>query len=392
MQIEKKMEELGKAVHDMREENEKRLSEIEKKGYSLSETQSALEKANKTIDLLQDEVKKIHTAMNRPGTLSSGSETQELAEYKAAFRSYIKTGTEGNLKALQTKALSVGSDPDGGYLVLPQMSDEIVKKIFETSPVRQVASVQAISTDALEIIQDLDEADASWVGEVSARAETDTPQLKKIVIPAHEMYAKPKASQKILDDAFLNVEAWLAEKVADKFSRTEASAFVSGDGVNKPRGFLSYAAGTGFEQIEQVVTGDADDVTADGLIAVVTALKAFYKPGAAFMMKRATLGEIRKLKDLEGQYLWQPALSAGNPDLILGYPVYEADDMPAEAANALAVAFGNFRAGYQIVDRFGIRTLRDPYSSKPYVEFYTTKRVGGGVKNFEAIKLLKCSL
>jgi len=209
------------------------------------------------------------------------------------------------------------------------------------------------------------------------------------------MAAKPKASQKLLDDAFVNVEAWLAEKVGEKFARTEATAFVSGDGVNKPRGILTYTAGDGFEMIEQIVSGAAADIsaanTADGLINLVMSLKAPYKAGAAFLMERATVKAVRKLKDTQGQYFWQPSLTAGNPDMIMGFPVYEADDMETIGANALPIAFGNFKVGYQIVDRFGIRTLRDPYSAKPYVEFYTTKRVGGGVKNFEAIKLLKCS-
>lgn len=391
MEMEKKMEAVAKAFEDFKGLNEKRLAEIEKKGFETSETKAALEKANAQIDSLQEEIKKMQTAMNRNGASEKSEENAAMAEYKTAFGKWVRKGVDAGLHDLEKKALSVGSDPDGGYLVLPEMSDEIVKKIFESSPMRQVAAVQQISSDTFEIIQDLDEADAGWVTETAARPETDSPQLKKIVIAVHEMYAKAKASQKILDDAFVNVEAWLGEKYADKFARLEATAFVLGDGVNKPRGILTYAAGTGFEQLEQIDSGAATAITADGLIDLATSLKAAYKPQAAFMMKRVTLGSVRKLKDLQNQYLWQPALSAGNPDMILGYPVYEADDMPAEGADALAVAFGNFQAGYQIVDRFGIRTLRDPYSSKPHVEFYATKRVGGAVKNFEAIKLMKCS-
>ena len=392
MEIEKKMDAVAKAFEDFKSLNEKRLKEIEAKGAESSETKAALEKANSEITKLGDEVKKTQTAMNRNNSSASSEENPAMSEYKAGFNKFLRKGVEAGLSELQTKALSVGSDVDGGYLVLPEMSSEIIKKVYESSPMRQAASVQQISSDVFEIIQDLDEAAAAWVNEVGTRSDTATPVLKKIAIAVHEMYAFPKASQKLLDDAFINVEAWLGEKVADKFARTEATAFISGDGVNKPRGILTYAAGTGFEQIEQIVSGDADDVTADGIISLVTALKAPYKAGAAFMMKRATVGEIRKFKDVtSGQYLWQPALTAGNPDMLLGHPIFEADDMEAEAANSLSVAFGNFKAGYQIVDRFGIRVLRDPFSAKPYVGFYSTKRVGGAVKNFEAIKLLKCS-
>lgn len=395
MELETKMGAVTKAFEDFKSLNDKRLKEIETKGFETAETKASVEKANSEIEKLSAEVKAMQTAMNRSGSASETTENSALAEYKKAYGKFLRKGTEHNLADLQAKALSVGSDVDGGYLVLPEMSSEIVKKVFESSPMRQLASVQSISSDNLEIIEDLDEVDASWVGEVGTRSTTDTAQLKKIIIAVHEMYAKPKASQKVLDDAFINVEAWLAEKIGEKFARTEASAFVAGDGVNKPRGILSYTAGDGFEMIEQIVSGAAADIsaanTADGLINLVMSLKAPYKVGAAFLMERATVKAVRKLKDTQGQYFWQPSLTAGNPDMIMGFPVYEADDMETIGANALPIAFGNFKVGYQIVDRFGIRTLRDPYSAKPYVEFYTTKRVGGGVKNFEAIKLLKCS-
>lgn len=396
MEIEKKVDAVAKAFEDFKVQNQKSIDEMKTKGFELAETKAALEKANAEIDRLSDEVKKVHTALNRGDSPNDGSESAEMAAYKAGFNKFLRKGSDEGLAGLQAKALSVGSDVDGGYLVLPEMSSEIVKKIFESSPVRQLASVQQISSDTLEIIQDLDEAAASWVTEAQTRPATSTPQLKKIVISVHEMSAKPLATQKILDDAMFNPEAWLAEKVSDNFRRTEANAFVVGDGVNKPRGFLSYAAGTGFEQVEQINSGSAATIAdangqADGLINCFMALKADYKSGAAWMMKRATVASVRKLKDGNDMYIWQPALTAGNPDMLFGYPVYEADDFAAEGAGNLVAAFGNFKAGYQIADRFGIRVLRDPFSSKPYIEFYTTKRVGGGVKNFEAIKILKCS-
>jgi len=389
----KQVEMLEKAVADFRELNDKAQAESKKRGEESAEMKAQVEKANAEITKLQDEIKATNAALNR--SVRGEAANQEVsAEQKArrdAFNKYIRKG-DGSLSDMEQKALSVGSDPDGGFLVLPEMSSEIVKKVFESSPVRAVASVQTISSDSFEILQDLDEAGAGWVGETAARSETTTPQFKKIVIAVHEIYAKPRATQKLLDDAFVNIEAWLAEKVSERFGRIEATAFVQGDGVNKPRGFMTYAAGTSFGQIQQVNSGSAAVITADGLINLKYSLKGAYNPGSVFMMKRATVASVRKLKDTTNQYLWQPSLQVGQPDMLLGYPIYEADDMAAEAADALPVAFGNFKQGYQVVDRFGIRTLRDPYSAKPNVEFYTTKRVGGDVKNFEAIKILKCAV
>jgi HK97 family phage major capsid protein len=385
MEIEKKVDAVATAFEEFKKLNDKRLAEIDAKGQASGLTIEAVEKANKHIDELQAEVKKLQTAMSRPGAAGESGMSQEQAERKDAFNKYLRKGIE-------SKALSVGSDPDGGFLVLPEMATEVVKKVFESSPMRQLASVQQISSDSFEMIEDLDEAASGWVNETASRAVTNTPQIKKIVIAVHELYAKPQASQKILDDAMFNVEAWLAGKIAEKFARDEATAFIGGNGVGKPRGILTYAAGTAFEQIEQINSGAAATLTGDGLIDLVAALKAPYKQGAAFMMKRSVVGTIRKLKgSTNDAYLWQPGLQASTPDLLLGFPIYEADDMAALGAGNLPVAFGNFKMGYQIVDRVGIRTLRDPFSSKPYVEFYTTKRVGGDVKNFEAIKLQKCS-
>ena len=391
MDLEKKIEAVSKAFADFKQLNDKASEEAKKlNGEATAETKAAVEKANAEITRLQDEVKAVTAALNRSKVgEGEGKEEAVTKEQKDAFNKFLRKGDD-RMSPEELKALSVGSDPDGGYLVLPQMSSEIVKKVYESSPMRQLADVITISSDIFEIIEDLDEATASWVLETATRSETNTPQVKKLVIPVHELYAKPKATQKILDDAMFNMESWLADKVADKFARTEATAFISGNGVGKPRGILSYASGTtGWNDIEQVNSGTSGAVTADGLMSLVYSLKGAYKPGAAFMMKRATVLAVRKLKDSQNQYLWQPGLQAGQPDLLLGHPIYEADDMEAIAADALAIAFGNFKMGYQIVDRFGIRTLRDPYSSKPYVEFYTTKRVGGGVKNFEAIKLQK---
>jgi HK97 family phage major capsid protein len=268
-------------------------------------------------------------------------------------------------------------------------------KVFETSPMRAYASVQVISTDALEGLFDLNEASSGWVGETDTRTETNTPALGKWRIPTHELYAKPTATQKLLDDAEINMEAWLAGKVAEKFARDEATAFVTGSGINRPRGFLTYASGTTLPgTIERFITGVNGAFAAapnggDVLINALYGLKAQYRANATWFMNRATTTLTRKLKDTDGAYVWSPGIAAGQPATLLGYPVASFEDMPDPATDSLSIAVGDMREAYQIVDRIGIRTLRDPFSSKPYVEFYTTKRVGGDVVNFEAIKLIE---
>jgi HK97 family phage major capsid protein len=387
MEIEKKFEELGKAFEDFKKLNDDRIKK------NTSDLVEKTEKANAEITRLQEEIKAMQTAAARTQHGGSqgdekGQRDEKAAKYKEAFAKWAK----GQINDVELKAMSVDSDEDGGFLVTPEVSSEIVKKVFESSPMRQVASVQSISTDSLEILEDLDEVASGWVTETQARAATNTSKIKKIAIPVHELHASPTITQKLLDDANLNVEAWLQEKVASKFARDEATAFISGDGVGKPKGILTYSAGDGFGLLEQVNSGHASQITADGLISLQAALFEAYQGNASWMMKRATVAEVRKLKDSQNRYLWEPSLVPGTPDMLLGKAIYQAADMEATGANKLAVAYGDFRAGYQIVDRVGIRVLRDPYTAKPYVLFYTTKRVGGAVKNFQAIKIGKCAV
>jgi HK97 family phage major capsid protein len=384
MDLEKKVEELGQAIETFKKSNDEALKQIKEKGAADTVLNSQIEKANEAITALQAEIKAMQTAANRTQSAGASNSNASDLEQKAAFEKYIRKGIE-------SKALSVDSDPDGGYLVRAELAAKVIEKLFETSPIRQVADVISISSDALELYNDSDEAGAEWAGEAATRSTTTTPQLKMIKVPVHEIFAKPKATQKLLDDAAWNMEAWLQKKLSDKFGRTENTAFVSGNGVAKPMGFLSYAAGTSHGQIEQVISGSAATITADGLISLLYSLKAGYQANATFLMQRLTLAAVRKLKDSQNRYLWEPGLNGDGQERILGKKVFMADDMPALAADALSVACGDFKQGYQIVDRIGMRILRDPFSAKPFVEFYTTKRVGGGVVNFEAIKIGKCS-
>ena len=320
--------------------------------------------------------------------------------YKSAFNSFLKKDNR-LLTQDELKALYVGSDPDGGYWVTPDMSGMIARKVFETSEIRQIASVQAISTDRLEGIEDTGEAGAGYAGELSQGSDTTTPQIGKWSIPVHIIDTEPKASQSILDDASVDVEAWLAAKIADKIARFENSEFCAG--ATKIRGLTSYTgasdsgSGVTWGTVGFVGTGTSADfgstvaTTSDKLIDLVGVLKNAYLSNARWLTNRAVITKIRKFKigATTDAYVWQPGLQAGQPEMILGYPVMRAEDMPALAANSYSLAFGDFRQAYQIVDRTGIRVLRDPFTAKPYVKFYTTKRTGGGVVNFEAFKLMK---
>lgn len=382
---------LGGAWEQFKQVNDARLRDIERKGNADGMYEEHLHKIGSALDNYKSRLDRIETAVSRPVLGETGEEYKSNhAEYSKSFRNYLRKGMDAGLEALQTKALSVGSDPDGGYLVTPAMSSKIVKAIFETSPVRQLASVETISTDALELIDDHDQAAAGWTAETAAITETTTPIIAKRNIPTHELYAQPKATQKLVDDSAIDIEAWLSDKIADIFARKENTAFISGNGVGQPRGILTYAAGTSWNQIEQVNSGTSATVTADGLLNVYYKLKDGYTKNASFLMNRTVVNAVRLIKEAAtNQYIWQPGLAAGTPDTLLGIPVYMASDMPAAAANSLSVAVGDFKAAYQIVDRKGINILRDPFTEKPFVKFYATKRVGGDVINFDAIKILK---
>lgn len=320
-------------------------------------------------------------------------------EYKSAFGAFLRKN-DRLLTADEVKTLSVGSDPDGGYFVTPDVSGRIITKVYESSPMRQIASQQTISTDALEGVEDLGEAGAGYAGEHAVSGDTTTPQIGKWRIPVYWIDTEPKATQQLLDDAAVNIEAWLSGKVADKFARFEEAEFVAGS-TGKIRGLTSYTtsadSGTGvtWGTLGHVVTGVSSDFAssnpADKLYDLMGTLKNAYLTNAHWLTRRSVITKARKFKDGMGNYLWQPSFVAGVPETIMGYPVSRAEDMPALASGSLSLAFGDFAAAYQIVDRQGIRVLRDPYTSKPYVKFYSTKRTGGGVVNFEAVKFLKFS-
>lgn len=321
----------------------------------------------------------------------SDDDVKAYQVYADKYHFYIRKGHARFFKEIEgheTKLLSVDRDPGGGFWVNPEMSDKIIMQVFETSPIRQFANIENIGSDSLEMITDLNEAGSGFVAEQESRTETTTPDIGKRVIHAHELFAEPRSTQKLLDDAQFNVEAWLSRKVAERFARDEATAFVTGNGVGRPRGMTTYPAGTSItSQIEQIASGTSGAVTSDGLFDLLYSLKSPYLRNARFMAPRLIIRDLRKLKDAENRYLWEPTFQAGQPAMIIGFAIHQADDFADAAAGSLSIAFGDFKEAYTIVDRKGIRVLRDPFTAKPFIKFYTTKRVGGDIVNFEAIKL-----
>ena len=414
----------GEIPADLKEKIDKIETELEKKGAVLetaaAEMQAEVKSANDKIEALETALERSgpgaddpkaeletrsqacemilmdHFDLGRPLELLpedvDATDVEAFKLYSKHFSTYLRRDSGAFLRkmgaqGLETKLLSVDRDPGGGYWVRPEVSARIVTKAFDTSPIRQFAMVENIGSDSLELLADEDEAASGWVAEQESRSQTDTPEIGKRVIHAHELYAKPRATQKLLDDAGFDVEAWLGRKVAEKFARDEATAFVTGSGVGQPRGFTTYASGTTTGTIEQINSGAASALTADGIFDLVYALKSPYLVNSRFMAARLTIRDLRKLKDGDGRYLWEPIFKVGQPATVVGYPIHQADDMPSVSAGNEAIGFGDFKTAYTIVDRKGVRVLRDPYTAKPYVVFYTTRRVGGDVVNFEAIKL-----
>jgi HK97 family phage major capsid protein len=335
-------------------------------------------------------------ALSRP-PLARAAETD--TPHKKAFAAYLRSGDDGGLRGLsvEEKALSTAVAADGGYLVDPVTAAQIVGVLRSSASIRAIANVVNVEASAFDVLVDHTDIGAGWATETGPQAETGTPQVDRISIPLHELSALPKASQRLLDDSAFDVEGWLAQRIADKFSRAEAAAFIAGDGHDKPTGFLHYPKVDNeifaWGSLGYVPTGAAGDFSAtdpaDAVVDLVYSLGARYRANGSFVMNSKTAGAVRKMKDADGRFLWSDGLAAGEPARLMGYPVLIAEDMPDIAANAYAIAFGDFRAGYTVAERPDLRILRDPFSAKPHVLFYATKRIGGDVSDFAAIKLLK---
>jgi HK97 family phage major capsid protein len=389
---------LAIAFEHYKQANDERLSAIERKGSADPLIDDKLRKQDADINRLQTTITQLKTAAARPATPTGTSwrEGDKTAEQKR-FLKYVKSGLIED--DAEYKSMSVSHDVDGGFAVTAEVAEGILRRQYDATPMRQVANVLSITSDAIELLRDATDAVATWVAETDTRAETDAGQFGRIRISVNELHAQPQVTQKLLDDANLNIEEYIINKIADRFSRRENAAFFSGTGVNQPRGIASYTTAATADDtrawgvFEHVGTGTSGAFAAsnpgDALISLMYKLRPGYMNGAAWMMPRAVADDIRKFKDSTGQYLWQPGLNGGQLATLLGFPVYLCEDMPAKAANSLSVAFGNFKEGYTIVDRLGLRIFRDPYTAAPFVKFRCSKRVGGDVTNFDAIKFIR---
>ena len=318
------------------------------------------------------------------------------APHIKAFDAYLRNGDDDGLRGLELegKAMSSAVAGDGGYLVDPQTAETVKSVLASTASIRAIANVVQVEATSFDVLIDHSDVGHGWATETDPTTETGTPAIDRITIPLHELSALPKASQRLLDDSAFDIEGWLAGRIADKFARAEAAAFISGDGMDKPKGFLTHPAVDNevwaWGNLGYVPTGvDGDFGGADAIIDLVYALGAQYRANAAFVMNSKTAGAVRKLKDNDGRFLWSDGLAAAEPARLMGYPVLIAEDMPDITTGADAIAFGDFGAGYTVAERPDLRVLRDPFSAKPHVLFYATKRVGGDVSDFAAIKLLK---
>ena len=432
IEVKNLIEKQGQAWEEFKRTNDE-LIKAKAEGKAVADIEAKLAKISTDMDQigeLKTQIEEVMTKLQRPGAGSKADEevaaevkgfnmmiradfqskgksipaeldVAQYTQYKSAFFKLVAGVTIDSLSGDERKALSAGSDPDGGYMLPNSTVGRMVAKIYEKSTMRQLATIQTISTDKLEGMVDNNEADAGWVSELGTRSDTSTPQVGKYEIQAHEMYAMPKISQKLIDDAAMDVEGWLAMKVADKFARVEGAGFTTGTGVGQPKGLFSYttaataddtrAWGT-FEHIVTGANGDFHTTKADPLQDLIGAFKDEYLQNASFLMRREARTKIRKMKEATSdRYLWEPSLQAGQPDRLLGYTARVDQYVPAIATGSLSLAFGDIKEAYTIVDRIGVRTLRDPFTAKPYIVFYSTKRTGGGAINFEAVKFLKFS-
>ncbi len=372
----------------------RQVAKEETKGYVDVILKESVDKINDAISKSEDRLEALEKAEAQKRGLRGAAEVLERSPLAKAMLQYMRneehlTSAQKEL-LFQHKNMNGSSDPQGGYLVLPEMDTTITRIINETSPIRSVATVQSISSDQLIIPQQTDLPAATWTDVDTAPSETTAITWRQLTIKTHELQAEPRISQQLLDDAVIDVESYLMQTLAEAFDIAMNTSYVTGTGVGQPRGFLTYDAGTSWGQVEQVVSGSAAAITAAGINNLVYALKDGYLANAKFLMKRDTVRLIRLLVDGNGNALWSPAFGS-EPALIMGYPVVRANDMPAVTTNTLPIAFGDWRRGYTVVDRLGMRLLRDPYTAKPFVKFFTTRRTGGGVVNYEAIKIQKCS-
>lgn len=399
--IKNAIQDMGQTFAEFKKVNDQRLDSIEK-GESTAYVDEKLAKMEAKMDSYEDinqklttaeanaeniksQIEKLETVVKRP---NSGFDTKQVDEYMGAFDVYCRKGLEG-LDAMERKALTVSNDSTGGYLAPPEYVRELLKTVTEISPIRSIARIRSTGARSIQVPKRTGQFAAQWVSESGTRSETTGWNVGLEEIPAHEQYALVDISEQDLEDSVFNLEAEMQSEFSEQFAKAEGAAFVSGDMVGKPEGFMTNS------NVSSVNSGDADEITADGLISLVHNIKSAYSSNGTFVFNRTTLAKIRKLKDTAGQYVFQAGMSlqGGVTNTILGHSYVEATDMPSEGANTFPVAFGDFRRGYMIVDRVNLAVLRDPFTQATTgnVRYIARRRVGGQVIQAEAISKLKCS-
>nr|WP_274607234.1 phage major capsid protein [Paracraurococcus ruber] len=424
------LEKQNQTFEAFKQANDDRLKQLEQKGAADAVTVDKVEKLSAELDRLGDNFKALERLATLPGRgvdrafeekqaarlatanlhLQSiaglaGRQTklfdaEQLAKYETDFREFLRSGRDHEMQSWHRQDFQITVDGDGGFLVPPDMSGRLVTRLYERSDMLPIVNVQQVTASEMEGIMDTADVDAGWRGETEPVTDSTNTSVSRYSIQVEEMWSQPRASTRLIADAAVNIETWVADKLGDRFARLGNAAIVAGDGIKKPRGFLSYPSNTTADAsrtwgtLQRRGTGASGAIGTnpfDILIDLTMDLKPAYRRNARWVAARATFAQYRKAKDTTGQYLWQPPVQAGMPATMLGYPITEAEDMPALAANSDSLAFGDFQEAYTVVERAGITILRDPYTAKGWVRFYATRRMGGGLVNSEALKILRAA-
>lgn len=396
-ELNNKIEQLGYIWEQYRVANNERLNRLENDKNVDPLITEKVDKLNGAIDEYKSKIDKLEVAISRPanGFDKNYSENNEDFEYKSALNNYLRKGIENELSSLEIKrdlTTAIGDSTSyGGFLLTPNLQKFIIDRVADRCVMRKICSIQTISSSSFDVLNSSNMT-PSWLSETGSVEDTDTPIFSKKTINTFDLVAQPKITQKLVDDAAIDLEEWLGERLADDFADAEENAFINGTGAtdNQPTGLLNYVETDGeIESISSQATGKL--FSEDDIMDLYYSLPDKYVNNASFLMPRSAMKQIRQLKDsTSGQYLWNPALLAGKEDTLLGCPIYQSAHMPVATKGSKSILFGDFRY-YQIVDRIGIRILRDPFTAKPYIRFYTTKRLGGDVVDTNAFKCLICS-
>lgn len=385
-------QELQNRFNEFKEKNDRRIEAIEAQKGKLSENVETLNAKLSELDALKSSLEEELVALKRPETVKS---SQSVSDHKLAFSLFIRKGKDEGLAELEKKAMQTTTDPDGGYAVPEELDRNIIKALGDEIVMRQECQVLTVGTPDYKKLINKGGTTSGWVGETDKRPETSTSKLGVIEPVWGEIYGNPAATQRMLDDSFFNVEQFIVSELTQEFAQQEEQVFTSGDGQKKPKGLLAYGSDEKPDKdrewgtLQHLMLKKPSEITADEIMQLIYTLRKPYRTNARFMMNNKTLFQVRTLKDSQGNYLWQPGLQLGQPSALLGYGIAENEQFADLGAGNVPVAFGNFKRCYTILDRIGVRVLRDPYTNKPFVHFYTTKRVGSMLVDSNAIKLLK---